>query len=244
MAYFYVQHWFHPLPVIIEDFGGMGDAPSQLPDANLRVNSDGMLTAFAVGPGLIREAGSPLRSFMNLGIQRPQPNMAYDGYGQSQYAAGANNINPMDMRSLATALPTMPRNQYSQSFQQYPGGQSAMYQYPPGAQFAGQTGATNFSMNPAQQPYQNFPQTRNNYAGLPISTHSFQSPGHQIPQGMVQNMQQYAPTQQNLHPSLPYSAYPIRGGQSIRSRGSPGDYSNTLQQSESPLTMALSCIWC
>ncbi|KPI45677.1 Zinc finger CCCH domain-containing protein 45 [Cyphellophora attinorum] len=220
MAYYYVQSWFHPLPVIIEDLAGMGDGPNQPPDNNLRLTPD----------------GSPLHSIMNVGVA--QPNMGYDAFGQSRYAAGATNAIPMDMRSLAGALPTLPmRNQQQQSFQQYPGGQSAMYQYYSGAQFAGQTGA-GFNPNTAGPAFQNYQsQSRQNYAGVPISTQTFQSAGQQVPQGMVQNIQAYHAPNQHLLPSSQYTAYPIRGGHNMRSGGgSPGMYQNP----QPPMTRASS----
>lgn len=137
----------------------------------------------------------------------------------------------MDMRSLAGALPNFtPQNYPRQSFQQFPGSPNAMYQYSHGAQFAGQAGA-NFSMNPSQH-YQQYPQMRSGYQSVPISTQTYQSAGHQMPQGMVQNNTGFT-SQQHLHPSQQYSGYPIRGGQTSRGPALMAGHQNPTPHSKS-----------
>ena len=171
-------------------------------------------------------------------MQRSQSDMASDPYNQSQYAAGATGMPSLDMRSLSGALPNLsqPRHNYpTQSFQQFPGtSQGQMYQYSQGGQFAGQAGA-NFNPNSPQILHNQYPQIRHNYGlGFPISNQSFQSTGHQMPQGMVQNVQQpYA--QQHLHPSSQYSQFSIRGGEGATRGGyvgSTGFYQNSTPQSK------------
>ena len=197
MAFLWVQHYY-PLPVIFEDLGMPDDLQRQhFQSSDNTQNRLRGIHSILIDKAQLTLTDTSPHSLANL---QGQQGMEFDSYPQQHFGAGGySGGNTMDMRNLAGALPDYPtrpfQNQpyHHQMQQPQQSNQNVMYQYPQGAQFAGQT-ANNYSSS--FQPFA---------AQLPQSHQVRQQAvpyhGYQGGQQQGQSSMQGFPAQQNLYAS-------------------------------------------
>jgi hypothetical protein len=222
MAFFYVQYYY-PLPIIVEDFGGMGEPirPRQSLNDNYRAPTDGGYAAVQQIALLMFADTTPHSLAQN--IQQPTAYNDFEGYNQPHFGGPgpSSGMSTMDMRSMAGALPDYAARSFpQQSFQQVPMGggshnHASMYQLPQGVQFAGQA-SNAFSHSGSSHFPQHFSQTQQlqrQYSGMAgasaMPNQPFVNLGLNMPQRMVQDVQTHQQIQhllqsqqinQNFHP--------------------------------------------
>jgi hypothetical protein len=226
MAFFYVQYYY-PLPIIIEDFGGMGEPtrPRQSFNDNQSPPTDGGCTT-AQQNVLLMLADTTSHSLAQ-NIQRPIQYSGFEGYNQPQFG-GPNNVSSemstMNMRSMAGALPDYPARSFpQQSFQQMPIGvgnhsHASMYQLPQGVQFAGQA-SNAFGHSGNSHFPQHFSQTQQlqrQYPGMAgasaMSNQPFVSSGLNVPQRITQDVQTHQQMQHIMQSQQFNQNFHSRGG--------------------------------